>query len=190
MNYKNLQLAYGITLGAIAFAVAFVLGTPLNIMIGPMMGGILNAVVTAMIIAIGCKGVERFPNAIVIWITFSIPAIFTTTMGPPGPHKLLIALITGISMEVIFRIFGRKDWSYALAGGVMGALMTSLVLLFMIALNLGTQTAIDSLSSKLLFVLPIYFILSAIGMYMGSKIFDKRIRDLDVVSRIRGSLRK
>ncbi len=183
MNTRNLRLIYCVTMGGIAFAVAFVLGTPLNLVFGPAMGGFLNSIVTAMIIAIGCKGIERFPYATVIWVAFSVPAIFTLTMGPPGPYKPLIALLTGLAMEICFMLLGRKAWSYFLTGGIMSIVMTSSILGAMLLLSLDTQ-ATSNLLARIWFVLPIYFFLGGIGMLLGYNIFNKRISHLDIVRRI------
>lgn len=189
MNIHLLRIAYAGTLGAIAFAVAFALGTPLNLALGPAMGGIINAVVTAMLIAIGCKGVERFPYATVIWLAFSIPAVFTPTMGPPGPHKLLIALGTGLVMELGFIVLGRRAWAYFVVGGLMSAVMTMGILGAMIWLWLD-EAAANKLLTRLWMVVPLYFLLGGLGMYLGHKIFDRRIARIDFVERLRESSEK
>jgi hypothetical protein len=186
MTLTTLRLAYSITIGAIAFAVAFLLGTPINLALGPAMGGIINAVVTAMIVAIGCRGVERFPYAVVVWLAFAIPSIFTPTMGPPGPHKLVIALVTGLTMELVFWIAGRKAWAYALVGGIMSDVMTLGILAAMIVLSLNPEGA-SALLSRIWMLLPLYFVLGSLGMYLGYQVFDRRIRTINFVQRIQAT---
>lgn len=181
---SSLQVAYAVTLGAVAFAIAFVVGTTLNLALGPAMGGLANAVVTAMIIAIGCKGAEAFPFAVVVWIGFSIPAIFTTTMGPPGPHKLVIGIITGLAMELGFLALGRRGWVYFVVGGIMSVVMTTLILAAMLVLSLGGNSA-NALLARLWFLLPIYFILGGVGLYLGHLVFERRIGKLSFVARLR-----
>lgn len=183
MSKRAARLAYAATLGGIAFVVAFVLGTPLNVTLGPAMGGLANAVVTAMIVALGCRGVERFPYATVVWLAFSVPAVFTPTMGPPGPHKVLIALVTGLTMEALFWLFGRARWSYAAVGFAMSVVMTLGILGSIFAFGLDLATG-EALLARLSFILPVYGVLGAVGMYLGTRVFDSRIRDTDFVRRL------
>lgn len=183
MKIMNLRIAYSITIGAVAFAVAFILGTPLNIAIGPAMGGLINSVITAVIITIGCKALERFPYATIIWIAFSIPAILTQTMGPAGIHKPLIAIVTGLVMEVSFLLIGRKSISYFVVGFITSITMTLCILYSMLLLEFNVESA-RSLMSRLWFILPIYGTLGGFGMYLGTRLFEARFKDMDFVQRI------
>ncbi len=184
MTMTWVRISLAVTIGATAFVVAFVLGTPLNLAIGPAMGGLLNSVFTAIIITIGCRILERFPYAAIMWIAFSIPAVVTTTMGPPGIHKPAVAAVTGLVMELSFWIFGRKAWSYFVVGFLTSAVMTACILLAMLLLGLSPDAA-AGLAKRLWFVLPIYGVLGGLGMYVGYGVFEARFRDLDIVERVR-----
>ena len=183
MTIFNLRISYAITIGAVAFAVAFVLGTPLNIAIGAAMGGLINSVITAVIITIGCKALERFPYATIIWVAFSIPAILTQTMGPAGIHKPLIALVTGLVMELSFLLLGRRSFSYFVVGFITSITMTLCILGSMFLLEMNIESA-SALMSKLWFILPIYGTLGGFGMYLGARLFEARFKDIDFVQRI------
>jgi len=174
------RYAYASTIGVFAFIVAFLLGTPLDIALSPLMGGILNAIITAMIVGIGCKGVEKFGYSMIIWGIFSIPAIFTFTMGMPGAHKILIGVFTGFVMDVLFKIFKRSHIAYFIIGGIMSDVMTVLTLFAMLILNISPES-VEKLSNYIVYLLPLYFVMGGLGMFLGSKIFDKRLKHLNII---------
>jgi len=174
------RYAYASTIGIFSFVVAFLLGTPLNIALSPLMGGIINAIITAMIVGIGCKGVEKFGYSIVIWVVFSIPAIFTFTMGMPGAHKIAIAFITGLVMDVLFKLIKRSHISYFIVGGIMSDVMTVLTLFAMMILNISPES-VEKLSKYIWYLLPLYFVMGGLGMFLGSKVFDKRFKNLNII---------
>ena len=187
MKEQKVKLVlYSISIGIIAFIVAFFLGTPLNIALSPMMGGIINAVITAMIIAIGCKGAPKFGSSIIIWVSFSIPAIFTLTMGPPGFHKIIIAFLTGLTMDILFAIFGRTKLMYFIVGGIMSDVMTILTLLAMIVLSMSPES-VKKLSEYIWLLIPLYFFLGGIGMYLGFNVYEKRIKNLSIIKTLFGN---
>lgn len=174
------RYAYASTIGIFAFIVAFLLGTPLNIALSPLMGGIINAIITAMIVGIGCKGVEKFGYSMIIWVIFSIPAIFTFTMGMPGAHKIVIGLLTGLVMDILFIFLKRSHVSYFIVGGIMSDVMTVLTLFAMMILNISPES-VEKLSKYIWYLLPLYFVMGGLGMFLGSKIFDKRFSHINII---------
>lgn len=183
MGIKSVRLSFALTIAAVAFGVAFVLGTPLNMAFGPAMGGLVNAVLTAIIITIGCKGMEHFPYATIIWVAFSIPAIVTTTMGPPNIFKPVIALLTGLTMEILFILLGRKIWSYFVVGFVSSIVMTACILISMLVLGLNLDAA-AKLMNRLWFILPVYGFLGGLGMFIGFRLFESSFKDVSFIKRI------
>lgn len=183
MSTRRLRMAFALTIGAVAFAVAFVLGTPLNLALGPAMGGLVNAVLTAIIITVGCKALEKFPYATIIWFAFSLPAIVTLTMGPPNVFKPLIAILTGLTMEFLFFLLGRKIWSYFIVGFLSSIVMTTGILASMLVLGLSIEAA-EKLMTRLWFVLPIYGLLGGLGMYLGFRLFETHMKTIKFIQRI------
>ena len=163
-------------MGALALVVAFALGVALNAALGPAFGGLLNAIATAFVVGLAIATVKSWYSPIVVWGVFSALAIPLTTMGPPGIHKLAIGLLTGIVVAVVLINAGGKVWRYAVAGAVMSALMTVLILYAMLELNLSPESA-ARLQSAIAYLVPVYMVFGAIGMGAASWAYNSTLSE-------------
>ena len=181
------RVSYLTLMGAAAFVVALVLGVALNLSLGPAFGGILNAFATAFVIGVAVVGVKKFYSPIIVWLVFSLLAWPTITMGPPGPHKIVIGLATGLLLAVllalpIFRT--RYTWiKYFIAGAIMSAFMTYLILQAMLYLNLKPESA-AKLQQALPYLLPLYAALGGAGFAVAYRVFETRLSRLPYFSNL------
>ena len=171
------RLGYLALMAAVAFVVAFALGVSLNAALGPAFGGILNAFATAFVIGVAISGVRTWYSPIVVWLIFSLFAVFTTTMGPPGWHKLVIGGATGAVMALVLVRAKLNVIRYAIAGAIMSALMTFLILFAMLQLNLSPESA-QKLQAALPYLIPVYAGLGAAGMAAGVWVYKTRLSRL------------
>jgi len=181
------RITYLTLMGATALVVAFVLGVALNLSLGPATGGILNAFATAFVIGVAVVGVKKWYAPILVWLVFALLAWPTPTMGPPGPHKILIGIATGIVLAIILAlpIFRtRYIWiRYFVAGAAMSAFMTYLILQAMLYLNLSPEAA-AKLQQYLPYLLPLYAVLGGAGFAVAHRIFETRLARLPYFSRL------
>ncbi|HYJ83061.1 MAG TPA: hypothetical protein VEW26_09505 [Allosphingosinicella sp.] len=181
------RITYLTLMGAAALVVAWVLGVALNLSLGPAFGGILNAFATAFVVGVAVVGVKKWYSPVVVWLVFSVLAWPTITMGPPGPHKILIGLATGLLVALLLAmpIFRTKhSWiKYFIAGAAMSAFMTYLILLAMLYLNLSPESA-AKLKDALPFLLPLYAGLGGAGFAVAYRVFENKLSRLSYFSNL------
>lgn len=177
-----LRLAFVSSMGGVAFVVAFSLGWILNTVVGPAFGGLLNSFITAMVVGLAVAAVPKWWTPIVTWLVFSLLASATTTMGPPGPHKILIGILVGVVMATMFWLSTvvlpswRRTW-YFVIGATMSVLMTFLIFLAMTMLQLNPVGA-AKLRGALPYVLPIYAVLGGAGFAFALRVYANRFANL------------
>lgn len=181
------RISYLTLMGAAALVVAFVLGAALNLSVGPAFGGILNAFATGFVFGIAVAGVKKWYAPIVVWLVFALLAWPTITMGPPGPHKIPIGLASGILLSILLAlpIFRAKYvWiRYFIAGAIMSAFMTYLILLAMLYLNLRPESA-EKLQQALPYILPLFAVLGGSGFAVGYRVFERKLTRLPYFSNL------
>jgi hypothetical protein len=165
-------------MGAVSFVFAFILGSAVNIATGiPLTGGIINGIIVGVMLTIGIKGVDKFGAGTILWVVFSILAIPTVTLGPPGIYKVAVGLLGGLTWDVTISIFKRSKIGYIL-GGAVGSIVI-IWGVFLAATLLGLPSA-EKLRSALIFLIPFNGLLGAVSVYAGLIIYDKKLRHLSV----------
>jgi len=186
-NGLTRRITYLTLMGAAALVVAFVLGVALNVSVGPAFGGILNAFATGFVFGIAVAGVQKWYAPIVVWLVFALLAWPTVTMGPPGPHKIAIGVASGILLSALLAlpIFRTKHvWiRYFIAGAIMSAFMTYLILQAMLYLNLQPESA-QKLQGALPYILPIFAALGGAGFAAGYRVFETKLTRLPYFSNL------
>ncbi|MBU4288678.1 MAG: hypothetical protein KKI12_10970 [Proteobacteria bacterium] len=180
-----------IIIGLCAFVIAFALGSIVTLTTGiPLAGGLLNGILVAMVLTIGMLASPFRWSGTLMWIVFSIPAIPTTTLGPPGLYKIVIAIVAGLIWDVCYQfIFSRKKriglYIGAIAGGIAITLLMILILR-LIASGIGealsfsedVNTSLQSLKDYFWYLLPINFIVTAIGVRLGEFMYYARLKSV------------
>lgn len=163
-------------LGAVACAIAAALGTVLNIATGtPLAGGLLNGVIVSMVLTVGIMCVPRPFAATIMWLVFSLAAIPTLTMGPPGIYKVVPGIAGGLTWDIALWI-GRWRRAPIIVGGAIGAAVLMLCLFASLQL-LGLPGA-DRLAKVLPYLLPVNALLSALGIGLGIRLWKKRLSSM------------
>ncbi len=189
-NRMNPKL-FAVIVGLCAFVIAFTLGTLVTATTGvPLAGGLLNGILVSMILAIGMLASKHPWTGSMTWVAFSIPAIVTTTLGPPGFYKILVALIAGLLWDVFYRkLFKGNKWFGLYGGAILGGLaITVLMILFLklfvsgitefMFLGNNAQASLDRLLGYLWFLLVINVVVTVIGVALGEYMYFKRLKDI------------
>ena len=177
--------AFGIT----AFIIAWSLGTALTAGTGiPLLGGLFNGVLVSMIFTIGLLSIDKPGTATIMWIVFSLPATLTTTLGPPGPYKIIIGALAGIIWDSVYFGTGKRLFGLYL-GAILGALSIIGTLIFALKLGFG-ENALQALAKymKALYaILSINLIVTAIGVFLGRQSYVGRLSKLQLFQDLKQS---
>ncbi len=161
-------------IAVIAFILAFGLGVAVNTLTGiPLTGGIVNGIIVGAVITIGVKGANRFWSATVIWTVFAFLAMPTTTFGFPGWYKPIVGLLSGLVWDFLtFVVFKKqKDFlKYIVPAGLGAVVITIGVFLCMGWFGIPGY---DKLKAFLKYMLPLYFVISALGSWLGLLLYKK-----------------
>lgn len=184
---KPILIFSSIGYGIVSFVVAFILGSALTVTTGiPLVGGLLNGILTAMVLTIGLITTQFFGAATIMWITFSLLASITTTLGPPGLYKILIGIIAGLIWDTLYNIFNKNRIGLYL-GGLIGSASIMLTLVLALKMGLG-RNAVEALSkyeSAFYILIIINLIVTLIGIYLGELTYKNRLSNLQVIRNIR-----
>jgi len=178
---KN-KIFFSVTFGFGAFVVAFGLGSILNIATGiPLIGGLLNGVLTAMVLMISVIAVKYWGNSIIMWLTFSLLASVTTTLGPQGIYKIFIGLLAGLIWDTIYWLTRYKLWG-AYLGGLLGSasIMFSLVGFLMLGFGKDAEVALQKYMGSFWVIVIMNLVITIIGLYLGNTAYKTRLKNLSV----------
>lgn len=173
------QYMYLGVMGALSFVLAFVLGNAVNVATGiPLSGGIVNGIIVGIMLTLGVKGVNKFGSATIIWVIFAILATPTMTLGPPGPHKIVVGLFAGIVWDIVIAAFNRKNIGYIIGGGAGSAVIVIGMFVMVVALGLPAE---EELRKAIVFLLLFNTFLGLVCTYLGVMIFEKKVANLPFI---------
>lgn len=167
---------------AATFAASFALGNAITMAAGPGTSGIATIIITTVLVVICARLVETTGVFTLIVTLFTILAIPTNLFGPPGPHKVLIGLITGLVYDVVWNLGARKKFSLPIAAAI--ATVVSILLIFGLMTYLHYPRA-DYLKSVLKYIGPMYAVLGFAGGLIGNWIYDRSLSRLSVVQQLK-----
>jgi ABC-type thiamin/hydroxymethylpyrimidine transport system permease subunit len=167
---------------AATFAASFALGNAITLTLGPGTSGIATIIVTTVLVVICARLVET-PGVFTLIVTlFTVMAIPTNLFGPPGPHKILIGLLTGLTYDLVWNITGRRRFSLPIAAALATAV--SILLIFGLMTYLHHPRA-DYLKSVLKYIGPMYALFGFLGGVIGNWIYDHSLSRLSVVQQLK-----
>lgn len=180
----NLKRAFIATVFAAAtFALAFVLGNSITVAFGPGTSGFVSAIFTTILVVVSANIVQRFGVFTLMVTLFTVLAIPTNMFGPPGPHKIIIGLITGLTYDIVwYGLCSVKFEKVALPIAAAVATGVSLLLVYQLLVYLG-HPKMETLGKIVLWMTPIYAILGLLGGWLGNLIYA-RIKHLSVVKQL------
>ena len=178
--FKDLKLSsVGGLFGALAFALAYIIGMALTLATGiPIASAAANGIVVCFIMVLGTKIIDKHGAFTLMTLVYSVLAIPTLLLGPPGPHKIIIGLGMGIVFDLIILITKKQSWGYILGSIVFIASGVSLVLYSMVLLGLP---GIERLKQAFVILILVSSLPASIGAFLGIKVFHEKFEKFSLV---------
>lgn len=176
-----------VTIGVATWVAAMSLGHFVVLLSGiPASSGLLNGLVVPFLLVLGARAMPTKWSVTIPFLVYGALSIPVLLLGPPGPHKILVALIAGIFTDISLRILEKlpnKHLSYMVAFSIWGVL---LALLARLAYHFLALPGKDKFIEAFWTLTAIFVVEAAIGSFLASRIFDKYRLDIHpVVQRIR-----
>lgn len=169
--------------GIVSFVIAWALGSILTASTGiPLIGGLVNGILTGMVLTIGLIARKSKFNATTMWLTFSLIAIPTTTLGPPGAYKIIIGLVAGLIWDIFYNIFYNKKPTLGLyIGGLLGSTSIMVLMVLFLKWGAGIENAsvyLEKYSKSFWTIILMNVVITAIGIYIGNSLYNNRLKNL------------
>lgn len=177
--------------GAATWVAAMLSGQLIVLATGvPASSGLLNGFVVPFLLVLGLRALPHSWHLTVAFTVYGALAIPTVLLGPPGVHKVAVALVAGIAADLLIRVTKGKlhHSAYVLSLAVWGLL---LVVMARYAFEIeALQLPGKEKFIKAFPVLAAVFVLEAVaGAFVASKVFDgRRLADRPAIERLRSWL--
>jgi len=170
-----LNIKYGslITVGIATWISAMLTGQFIVLLTNiPASSAILTGFIVPFLLIFGAKVVNHKWSITIAFVTYGIIAIPTVLLGPPGIHKVFIALLGGIVADITIQLLKPlfKHLSYSIAMSLWGLTLALLTWLAFSFIDLPGK----EMFMKAFPILTVIFTVTAfIGAYVSSITFDK-----------------
>lgn len=167
---------------ALIFATAFLLGAGIIMATGiPATGGIANILGAVLVLVVGAQLVPRFGfGMLTMGLMFTL-AIPTLIGGPPGAFKIANGILVGLVFDVAVTLGSRRTWAYVVAGSL--AAVTSITSIYAAMVLLGLP-GVQKLQPLLLPLTVMQAITGAVGAWLATVIYQRRLRNLRFVRQL------
>jgi len=174
MNSRN--LLWLITVGIATWVVAASTGQLIVFATGvPASSSLLNGFIVPFLLVFGVlPSKSKFPITVAFTI-YGILATFTVLLGPPGIHKFFVALVAGLTTDLLILLLYKKlkinkALSYCIAFAIWGSLLAVLARVAYEIIELpGKESFLE-----LFWVMVVVFVVeAAIAGIVAVKIYDK-----------------
>jgi hypothetical protein len=171
---------------ALIFATAFLLGSGIIMATGiPATGGIANILAAVLVLVVGAHLVPKPGFGVLTMGLMFTLAIPTLIGGPPGAFKIANGILIGLVFDIVVILGQRGFWAYVAAGSL--AAVTSITSIYAAMLLLGLPGA-EKLQPLLLPLTIMQAITGAIGGWLGSMIYERRLKNLRFVRQLRDNV--
>ena len=182
-NRKALVVAGG--MAALLFAINMALGAAVTMATGiPIASILVTGFFFGLFIMLTGTIAGKYGSLTVFMTLYSVFAIPTVLMGPPGIFKVGVGFAMGIGMDLGVALFKRRKISFYL--GLILAEVFGIPLFYwsFIALGLPGKEQFMKLWPA---VGGIAIITGSIGIFVGQMLFDKRLKNLSQVKALMSS---
>jgi hypothetical protein len=180
-KFSTKELVFLALIGAIVFAFDLIIVSGIDAMIGVAGSGMMiDTIFVIAITIIGGLVVRKFGAYTLLSFIYTLLAVPTNIVGPPGLYKVAIGIIMGLFADIIILLFKYKPVGCYLCLPLANALAFPVLLYTMIAMNLpGT----DALMKYVWVFLGISFVEGLIGAWLGMKLYE-RIKNRQIIKQI------
>ena len=170
-HFTTKQLIFIALIGAVLFLMDLTISTVIDVATGIIGAGYIVIIIFFTLIAtVGALIIPKFLVFTIMAFIYAALAIPTQVFGPPGFSKVIIAIVIGLTMDIIVKTFKYKKISYYLA--LIIGNIASLLLYVLAAIFLGFPGTENLLPYLWLFTV-LYGIESIVGVWIGFKLYNK-----------------
>ena len=166
-------------MGAAAWVAAMLSGQLIVLATGvPASSAVLNGFVVPFLLAMAVRTVRHPWSITLAFSTYGVLAVPTVLLGPPGAHKVVVALLAGLAADLGLRVAQARlrHTAFALAFAIWGALLAALARLAFEIDMLELPGKEQFL--KVFWVLTAIFVIEAVAASLAaSKLFESRKLD-------------
>ena len=159
---------------ALLFALNFVSGQALSAIFAiPGLSGIVTGFTVPFFLTLTFLITRGYGTFTVMWALYSVAAIPTLLMGPPGPYKVIIGLCAGLAFDVIVYL-GKGHYKSLYFGFVF---YTSVMMALFLALLHWLRLPGFEITVKAVIIITVVFILEGfISIYAAIKTAPRMTR--------------
>lgn len=178
-RFTTQELVLLALVGAILFLMDIVISNSIYAATGIIgLGFLVTVVFFTAIATAGGLIVRKFGTFTIMALIYAALAIPTPVYGPPGVHKLLPALATGIVIDFLLGIFHYKKIAYYVSLALGNVLALWLFVGMFLLLDFPGKEQIAAFA----WWLSISYALEAfLGVWLGFQIYEKKLKKMRIV---------
>jgi len=168
------QFGYIGALAAMLFVLNMVVGATISYATGvPFITGFATGFTVPFFFAITYLQTKRIGSVTLLWTLYSILAIPTVLMGPPGVYKVVIGILAGAAYDLGVFVFRRGTFS--LFAGIT-LYTAALIALFLLAYNFLDLPGKEQITTLAWLVGSIFWIEGIISTALGVWFYRYRLK--------------
>ena len=144
-------------------------------------GGLINAIFFVGLATIGGLVVKKFGSYTIMAFIYGVLAVPTLAFGPPGVHKIFLAILLGLIADTVILLFRYRQIGYYFSLTIANVLGLPVMLFAFVYLGLPGA---DALRQALWFLMGVYAVESVIGAWLGILLYNKKISKMGIVQQI------
>lgn len=165
--------------GALLFVVNFVFGATITYLTAFPGGSIIfTGFFIPFVFTIASLITKRFGTTTIIYGIYGLFSIPTVLLGPPGIYKVPLAILIGLSFDILLSLFKRKTYAFYIAQVGYSA---SLMFFLFGAMKLLNLPGVEEVQKALIPGMAVVLVLGFIGIAVGTVFFNKQLKNLSKV---------
>lgn len=168
--------------GGMLFAINLSLGAGLTYATGnPGFSGLITGLTTSFVLYILMSTTKKFGAITIAFTLYCLLATPTVLMGAPGPYKILVGLVCGLTFDSVLYLLKYRFYSFLI--GFLGYVLVMLAGMYLAYVYLNLPQ-LDKFKSLMVMLAAIFTIEGWIAAWVGKITFEKRIKKLSVVKKV------
>ncbi len=182
---KSIQTMALITVGVATWVAAMASGQFIVLLTNvPASSAIVTGFLVPFLLVLGARAVPTNWSVTVAFTTYGILSIPFVLLGPPGVHKIVVALIAGVAADVIIRLLQKRmeHGKFVIAFSAWALLLAALAWVFFSILDLPGR---DKFMQAFPVLTAVFVITAIIGSLTASTTFKRmKLADRPLIKRL------
>lgn len=182
MNNKIRLWSLSGAFGGLLFAINLSLGAGLTYATGnPGFSGLITGLTTSFVLYMLMSTTKRFGAITIAFTLYCLLATPTVLMGPPGPYKILVGLICGLTFDLILYLLKYRFYSFLI--GFLGYVLVMLAGMYTAYVYLSLPQ-LDKFRNLMFILATIFTVEGWVAAWLSKITFERRIKKLSVVKKV------